>query len=232
MFPTLRTCFTLEVNTRLVASQTGFPVRFPLVSVLCLNAWNSICQVYPLFVAIGPVMLAVSCAGNPRGTSERAVVDTSGGVTAVLSPAAPQVPFVARYRVPSGAITHRVAIQKYVPGAVNTMGSECTSPVPVTDFIPEVNTRLLASQTGFPVRVPLVSVLCLNAWNSTCQLRPVSVATGPVTCAVSRACCPSVTEDVAVVVIPGGVTVVVSPAAPHTPWVMVFPSMSVRVSIQ
>src|SRR6218665_3563570 len=91
------------------------------------------------------------------------------------------------------------------------MGSECTSPVPVTDFIPEVNTRLLASQTGFPVRFPLVSVLCLNAWNSTCQLRPVSVATGPVTCAVSRACCPSVAEDAAVVVIPGGVTVVSVP---------------------
>src|SRR6218665_181546 len=213
------TDFIPEVNTRLLASQTGFPVRFPLVSVLCLNAWNSTCQLCPVPVATGPVTCAVSRACCPSVTEDVAVVVIPGGVTGVGSPVAPQVPFVARGGVRCGAIIHRVAIQKYVPGAVNTMGSECTSPVPVTDFIPEVNTRLLASQTGFPVRFLLVSVLCLNAWNSTCQLCPVPVATGPVTCAVSRACCPSVTEDVAVVVIPGGVTVVVSPVAPQVPFV-------------
>src|SRR6218665_3844240 len=114
---------------------------------------------------------------------------------------------------------HRVAIQKYVPGAVNTMGSECTSPVPVTDFIPEVNTGLVASQTGFPVRFPLVSVVCLNAWNSICQVYPLFVAIGPVMLAVSCAGNPRGTSECAVVDASGGVTVVLSPAAPQVPFV-------------
>src|SRR6218665_2220878 len=86
----------------------------------------------------------------------------------------------------------------------------------LTDRIPgQVSTGVGALFECLELDLPAAPSVCCNRPSDVCG-----------------ACWGRVTEDVGVVVIPGGVTVVVSPAAPHTPWVMVFPSMSVRVSIQ
>src|SRR6218665_2273831 len=166
---------------------------------------------------IVPVIRATSCARCPSVTEDVAVVVMFTWFTFVVSPGAPHTPSPATKPLPSPATIHKVCTQKYFPGDGNTTSSEVTSPVPVTGFTPEVNARLAASHTGFPSRLPLVSVACLYALNPICQLYPAVVAIGPVMWAVSRALNPSGISVCAVVDTPGAVTVVVSPGAPQVP---------------